>query len=240
MEINENMIRLQKYLAMCGVASRRQAEKYIADGLVSVNGKVIKEQGVKISEHDIVEFKGKVIRVEEKKVYILLNKPEGYVTTVKEQFSRKTVIDLVGDIGYRIYPVGRLDYNTSGLILLTNDGEFTNFFTHPSHEIEKVYIAKIRGRMDKDKIERFKNGIILDGKMTAPADIKIIDIERGHCKAQVTIHEGRNRQVRRMFESLDTEVLDLMRIQVGPIKLGSLPLGKWRYLSEDEVKEIMQ
>ena len=177
-------IRLQKYLAECGVASRRKAEELIAMGRVTINGEIVTLPGTKVTPADTVAVDGKRVFPEKEKVYIMLNKPKGYVSTVKDQFSRKSVLDLV-DTKYRVYPVGRLDYDTSGLILLTNDGDFAYKLTHPSHEIEKVYIAELKGIPDRDAIKSFSRGIPIDGRVTAPARIKILEKRSGTCVAAI-------------------------------------------------------
>jgi len=232
-------MRLQKYLSHAGIASRRKAEELIAQGRVCVNGVRVKDMGVKVSSNDIVEVDGKNVRLEGRKVYIMLNKPVGYVSTVKDQFARKTVLDLVRDVKERIYPVGRLDYDTSGLILLTNDGDFAFTLTHPSHEIEKVYSAVVKGVVNKDKIEVFKKGIMIENYITSPAKLRIINICDNTSVIEITIHEGKNRQVRKMCEAIGHPVLKLKRVSIGPLKIGNLEEGKWRYLTDREVKALI-
>lgn len=227
-------IRLQKYLADAGVASRRKCEEYIANGRVEVNGQVVTVPGTKINGSEIVKVDGKEIRQEQKKVHILLNKPVGYISTAKDQFSRKTVLDLTDTVKERIYPVGRLDYDTSGLIILTNDGELTNMLTHPSHEIGKVYRAVIDGSLEDDDIIRLQTGVDIEDYTTAPAKVKVIQLSQKQSVVELTIHEGRNRQVRKMFETLGYAVLHLKRIAIGPIAIQGLEEGKWRYLSKNE------
>jgi len=232
-------MRLQKFLAHAGIASRRKAEELITQGRVFVNGVRIKDLGVKVSSSDVIEVDGKIVKPEERKVYIMLNKPVGYVSTVKDQFARKTVLDLVKDVKERIYPVGRLDYGTSGLILLTNDGDFSYTLTHPSCEIDKVYTAVVKGTVSKDKIEAFKKGIKIDDYITSPAKLRIINIAGNTSTVEITIHEGKNRQVRKMCEAIGHPVLKLKRIAIGPLKLGDLEEGKWRYLTEQEVESLV-
>ena len=231
-------IRLQKYLADAGVASRRKCEEYIAKGRVEVNGQVVTVPGTKINGGEMVKVDGKEIRREHKKVYILLNKPVGYISTAKDQFSRKTVLDLTDTVKERIYPVGRLDYDTSGLIILTNDGELTNMLTHPSHEIGKVYRAVIDGSLRDDDINRLKTGVDIEDYTTAPADVRVLRSSKKQSVVEITIHEGRNRQVRRMFEVLGYAVLHLKRTAIGPIAVQGLEEGKWRYLSKNEVESL--
>lgn len=226
-------IRLQKYLADCGVASRRKCEQFILDGLVEVNGKVVQELGTKVNEKDEVKFKGKVLKPVENKVYILLNKPIGYVTTVKDQFGRDTVLDLV-KVKERVVPVGRLDMYTSGALILTNDGEFINKYTHPKNEIDKTYNVTVSGKITKEEVEKLKNGVELDdGYITKPAKVKIlkIDEEKNISRVQIVIHEGKNRQVRKMCEAIGKKVLALHRSKIGNIDVKDLKLGEWKYLN---------
>lgn len=233
-------IRLQKYLAEAGVASRRKSEELILAGRVEINGTVRTELGTKVTEKDNVRVDGKEIRPEVKKVYILLNKPSGYVTTSKDQFSRKTVLDLIQGVEERIYPVGRLDYETSGLLLLTNDGDFAFKLTHPKHEAEKVYQVKIDGFLDEKVIEKFKKGIRIDDYVTSPAKIKVLEKQKNDSIVEITIHEGKNRQVRRMFEEVGITVLKLKRISIGPLSIEGLEEGSWRYLSKNEIKALAE
>lgn len=232
--------RLQKYMARCGVASRRKSEEIIESGVVEVNGKVVKELGFKVnSDIDVVKVKNKIIKPEEKKVYIALNKPTGYVSTVKDEKDRSTVVDLI-DVKERIYPIGRLDYDTSGLILLTNDGEIYNKVIHPRQSIDKVYIALIEGQPTSDEIKQFCNGIDIGGYITASARFKVMKKQGRNCEVKITIHEGKNRQVRKMCDGIDHPVITLKRVSVGDISLGDLQEGKWRYLTEEEVRYIKQ
>lgn len=232
-------MRLQKYMSKCGIASRRKCEELIIEGKVKVNGQVIKKLGYKIDENkDIVEFNNKIITLEKKLVYIILNKPIGYVTTVKDQFSRPKVLDLIKSINERIYPVGRLDYDTSGLLILTNDGDLTYKLTHPKHEIKKVYIAKIVGIPTKNVLKKFSNGLKIDNYITSKAEIKIIKKLNNSSIVKITIHEGKNRQVRKMCEKIGHPVINLKRIRIGNISLGNLRTGEWRDLNESEVKYL--
>lgn len=230
--------RLQKYMAHCGVASRRKCEELILDGKVKVNNQIVKELGTKVNPSmDKVEVDGVLIKPEERKIYISLNKPVGYVTTVKDEKNRKTVLDLV-KVEERIYPIGRLDYNTSGLLLLTNDGEVYNKVIHPRQSINKVYIALIKGHLTDKKIELFSKGIDIGGYITAPAKIRILKKFENSSEVEITIHEGKNRQIRRMCEKIGNPVIQLKRIKIGDIKLEGLAIGKWRYLSEKEIKYL--
>lgn len=233
------VVRLQKFLADCGVASRRGAEELIKAGRVCVNGEVIREMGVKVDEaNDTVEFDGVRILPQGKMIYIMLNKPEGFVTTVSDDKGRDTVMSLVADIPARIYPVGRLDYDTEGLLLLTNDGDLTYKITHPKNNIEKTYVAEVTGNIGMDTILALRNGVMLDGVRTSPARVEVIGATRLGTKLEITIHEGRNRQVRRMFEAVGCIVKKLKRTQEAGLKLGHLPLGRWRKLSESEVNML--
>lgn len=230
--------RLQKYMASCGVASRRKCEEIILQKRVKVNGKTVNELGIKIdNSKDKVTVDDKLIKKEEIKKYIALNKPEGYVCTVKDEKGRKTILDLV-KVKERIYPIGRLDYDTSGLILLTNDGCIYNKIIHPREEKNKVYIALLKGIPDKGNIEKFENGINVDGYITAPSKLRIIRKFKDSSEVEIIIHEGRNRQIRKMCHSIKHEVIKLKRIQIGNIKLGNLPLGEWRDLTNEELKYI--
>lgn len=230
--------RLQKYMARCGVASRRKCEEIILLGKVKVNNKTVNELGYKIdADNDKVTVDNKLIKPEEKKVYIALNKPEGYVSTVKDEKGRKTIIDLI-KIKERVYPIGRLDYDTSGLILLTNDGDIYNKIIHPREEKNKIYIAVIRGIPSKEEIERFENGINIDGYTTAKASFKVLKSNSDCSEVKIVIHEGKNRQIRKMCEAIKHPVLKLRRVEIGNIKLGDLPKGEWRFLDDDELNYL--
>ncbi|AEF17257.1 pseudouridine synthase Rsu [Thermoanaerobacterium xylanolyticum LX-11] len=232
------MERLQKYLAECGIASRRKCEQLILDGKVKVNGETVRELGVKVDPNkDVVEYNGKVVTKVNKNIYIMLNKPVGYITTVKDQFDRPSVIDLVS-IDDRVYPIGRLDYDTSGLLLLTNDGDLANKLMHPRHNINKVYIAQIKGVPDKMKLDMFRNGLRIDNYKTAKAEIDILKVTNGNSTVKIAIHEGRNRQIRKMCELIGHPVLKLKRVKIGNLDIGNLKTGQWRYLSKDEVEYL--
>lgn len=228
-------MRLQKFLATCGIASRRKSEELISSGRVSVNKNIITEMGFKVDpDNDEVLIDGKKVELIEKKVYILLNKPIGYVTTVSDQFNRKKVTDLV-NISYRIFPVGRLDYNTSGLLILTNDGELTYKLTHPKFQIQKVYVAKIKGNPTKNSLEMFAKGLKIEDYTTAPAKINVKKENKEESIVEITIREGRNRQIRKMCDAIGHPVLELERIIMGRIHLGNLEVGNWRYFTEREI-----
>jgi 23S rRNA pseudouridine2605 synthase len=230
--------RLQKYMARCGVASRRKCEIIIKSGNVRVNDSIITELGSKIDpEKDVVKVDNKIVKPEERKIYIALNKPIGYVSTVKDERGRKTIIDLI-DIAERIYPIGRLDYDTSGLILLTNDGSIYNKVIHPRQSIDKVYIALIKGHPTQEEIKKFCTGVDIGGYITASANFKVLRKVKSDYEVKITIHEGKNRQVRKMCDAIGHPVISLKRISIGDIKLNNLNLGKWCYLSDDEIAYI--
>ena len=238
---NENEIRLQKFLADAGIASRRKAEELIIQGKVEVNGKIITELGTKVNpEKDKIVYNGKDVKLSNKYVYILLNKPIGYVTTVKDQFQRDSVLDLV-EVKDRIVPVGRLDMYTSGALILTNDGDFVYKVTHPKHEIEKTYTVTIKGVVKKEDVEALKDGVIIDDYKTKPAKVKILKTDEGKSlsRLEIIIHEGKNRQVRKMCEAIGYKVLALQRSKIAGIDVKDLPLGNWRFLKDYEVKKIL-
>ena len=234
-------MRINKYIALCGVASRRKAEELILAGKVKVNDNIVKELSYQVDEeNDVVKVDDKIIKEENKLVYILLNKPEGYITTVKDQFDRESVLDLVTDIKERVYPIGRLDYETSGLLLLTNDGDLTYKLTHPKHEVDKPYVARVKGKLTPDEIKMFKSGLKIEDYVTAPAKLKVIryDEKTNVSLLEIKIHEGKNRQVRKMCKAINHPVLRLKRTAMGKIRIGECEIGKYRYLTEDEVKYL--
>lgn len=229
-------------MAEQGVASRRKSEDLIRAGKVKVNGHVA-EIGMKINPRkDLVTVgKQKLTNVKNRKmVYVMLNKPRGYVTTVSDELGRKTVMDLLPDFGCRIYPVGRLDKDSEGLLLLTNDGSFTNCMTHPSHEYAKVYRVTVRAAVNDDILFNLRNGIEIDGRMTAPCEVTVLTEEENRVVLEFILHEGRNRQIRKMCESQGLEVARLKRISIGPVKLGMLKQGDYRELSEQDVKKLLR
>ena len=232
--------RLQKFLANNGIAARRKCEEYIVDGRVKVNGKVVTQLGVKINpDKDIVEFDGKVVNKSEKKVYILLNKPIGYVTTAKDQFDRPTVLDLV-NVDEKVLPVGRLDMYTSGALILTNDGEFIYKVTHPKYEVEKTYTVTVKGIVTQEDVEKLTNGVKIDDYISGKAKVKILKTneEKNFSRVQITIHEGKNREVRKMCEAIGKKVLALHRRKIGNLDVKNLALGNWRYLTKREVEDL--
>ncbi len=237
--MTDDRIRLQKYLSMCAVASRRKAEELIAQGKVKVNGKVA-QVGDKVSpKHDTVTVGGKKISAQKQKHYIMLHKPRGFITTMEDEMGRKCVAELVRDVGVRVYPVGRLDKDSEGLLLMTDDGEFANRMTHPSKHIPKTYRVTVRPDVTDDMLTAFTTGIEIDGRMTAPSDAHIIEKQDNRVVMEIVLYEGRNRQIRKMCEALGLEVARLKRTSVGSLKLGILHPGKWRELTEDEVHKLM-
>jgi len=231
------LIRVQKYLSDAGICSRRKAEQYIIEGKVKVNGKIV-SLGAKVNENDEVYFENKKVKLQTKKIYIMLNKPVNYITTVKDQFNRLTVMDLIKDIDYRLVPVGRLDYDTSGLLIMTNDGDLVYKLTHPKHNINKVYIAKLEGILQKEQIYEFENGIYIDGYKTSNAKIEILNSNNKISNVRITIHEGKNRQIRKMCSAIGHNVLALKRISVGNLYLGKLQVSKYRNLTLKEINYL--
>lgn len=232
------MERLQKYMARCGVASRRKCEEYILQGRVKINGQTVMQLGTTVSPSDKVELDGKLLQIEAKCIYIMLNKPEKVMSTSSDPEGRPTVTQLI-DLTYRLYPVGRLDYNTSGLILLTNDGDAAYRLTHPKYEIEKEYLAVIKGEIDRRDILKLERGVQIEENITtAPAKVQIAGGTQHTVTLSITIHEGRNREVRKMLEAIDKELLSLMRIRIGKINLGKLPSGSYRELNSTELAYI--
>lgn len=232
-------MRLQKYMAKCGVASRRKSETMISDGLVQVNNKVVEQLGYIVDpQNDIVKVNGQVIKMETKKIYIMLNKPQGYVTSLKDEKNRKVVTDLIEGIEERIYPVGRLDMDTTGLLLLTNDGDLAFKLTHPSREIYKTYIAHVEGVPTVENLDRFRRGLEIDGKLTSRSKVKILKQSRVDSILEISIYEGRNRQVRKMCLAIGHPVKNLKRVTVGQIELKSLNIGQWRHLNNKEINYL--
>ncbi|MBO5349393.1 MAG: rRNA pseudouridine synthase [Clostridia bacterium] len=234
-------MRLQKFLANSGICSRRKAEELILAGKVKVNGIIVNELGTKInSDTDEIFLENKRIKCVEEYKYILLNKPVGYVTTVKDQFDRPIVLDLIKDCNAKLLPVGRLDMYTSGALILTNDGDFIYKVTHPKNEIEKTYNATVSGIVSEKDVNDLKNGVKVDDYITGKAKVKIlkIDREKNKSRIEITIHEGKNREVRKMCEAIGKTVIALHRAKIGNINVKDLKIGGWRYLTELEVKNF--
>ena len=232
-------MRINKYIAASGVASRRKADELISAGRVKVNNITLKEPGYDVKPDDRVTVDGKRISVSEKKVYIALNKPIGYVTTVSDNQGRPTVMDLITDIEERIFPVGRLDYNTSGLLLLTNDGDFSQKISHPIHELGKTYRAKVQGIISREKLARLRRGVDIGGFITSRAEVEIYKELPKQTIVDITIHEGKNRQVRKMFKAVGNPVIELKRISIGNVKLGRLIEGGYRNLTQKEIASLI-
>lgn len=233
-------VRLNKYLSSIGIASRRKVEEMILQGRIKVNGDLVKDLGRKVDpQKDEILVDGQTIHGRIKFVYLVLNKPKGIVSTVSDELDRKTVLDLV-DTETRVYPVGRLDQDSSGLILLTNDGELTQKLTHPKFHISKSYEVLLQGKVDEWQLNKLKNGVVLKDGKTAPADVKILKEKDNRTLLEITIYEGKNRQIRRMCAAIQLQLLELKRTAIGPIKLGILEVGKYRELTSDEIKLLKE
>ena len=236
--VNEKM-RLEKFLSESGIASRRDAKKHITAGRVSVNSEKVLIPGTHIApQQDEITFDGKPIRGKPKQIYLMLNKPAGYVTTVRDERGRPTVMALVPDISERIYPVGRLDLDTEGLLLMTNDGDFAHRILHPSHEIQKTYIAWVEGQPNRREIQRMREGIEIEEGVVTSAKVDQTERREGQTQFKVVIHEGKKRQIRRMFHAIDHDVLHLKRIGIGSLSLGRLSIGKYRLLTPPEIESF--
>lgn len=237
---NNGLVRLQKYMADNGIASRRKSEEMIANGMVKVNGRVA-TIGDKVNpQRDKVTVKGRKISANSKakRYYIMLNKPRGYVTTMSDELDRKCVAELVKDIPARVYPVGRLDRDSEGLLLMTNDGEFANKVTHPSKHVYKVYRVTVRPAITEEQLVEMSSGMVIDGRKTAPCEIHVVQRQEGRCVLEIILREGRNRQIRKMCEQVGLEVPRLKRIAIGQVKLGGLKSGAWRELTKEEVHRL--
>lgn len=231
--------RLQKILSRAGVASRRAAEQYILDGRVSIDGKIVRELGTKVDpERSEIKVDGRRINLNVEKIYLMLNKPKQVLSSVSDDRGRRTVIDLIEDVDEKIFPIGRLDYNTEGLLLLTNDGELANGLLHPKFEIDKTYLAVIKGRVDQERLDRLRIGVKLEDGMTAPALVNLLELGDDQSTVEITIHEGRNRQVRRMFEAIGYLIKKLRRIKFAGLTLEGLKLGAHRALTKREVESL--
>jgi pseudouridine synthase len=235
-------MRINRFLALCGVASRRKSEQLVLEKRVKINGRVINNLAIDIDPYrDNVTVDGKKVSLKDDYIYLMLHKPKGYVTTTSDEHGRPTVMDLIkAPPGRRVYPIGRLDYNTEGLLLLTDDGDLTNILTHPSHKIEKTYIARIKGTITPEELNKLRSGVVIDGAKTAPAKVFILEGDEESARLEITIYEGRNRQVRKMLESVGKETEFLKRISIGEIWLGGLPRGKSRPLSKKEIAYLRE
>lgn len=231
-------MRLNKYIAAAGVCSRRKADELIANGNVRINGAVMKEMGYDVADGDTVQVNGRIISAASKKVYVAVNKPLGYITSMDDDRSRATVAELVADIPERLFPVGRLDYNTTGLLIMTNDGDLTYTLTHPKHEVWKTYIATVSGVISDNRIARLRKGVDIGGFVTSPAKVRVIKQMSRHAVVEISIHEGKNRQVRKMFAAVGNKVQELERVSIGDIRLGRLMSGHYRKLTREEIEYL--
>ncbi len=232
-------IRLQKFISQCGIASRRKAEELILQGSVKINGKTA-VLGDKVNPSDKVFVKGKrIVMPKASYRYIMLNKPRGFITTMSDERGRKCVAELVQDVGERVYPIGRLDKDSEGMLVLTNDGEFANKVMHPRNSVYKIYRVTVRPSIDEEQIVKLETGIMLDGKKTAPAIVHVVHKEPGRVVLEMILHEGKNREIRRMCEAVGLQVARLKRTQIGCVKMGMLKQGDWRDLTEMEVKKLL-
>lgn len=237
--MTDGKVRLQKFLAECGVASRRKSEELIEQGKVKVNGNKA-SIGDKINpKRDTVTVSGKKIIKQKNYTYILLHKPRGFITTMSDEMDRKCVAELIKDVPGRVYPVGRLDRDSEGMLLFTNDGEFANAMTHPTRHVPKTYRVTVRPSINEDQITKLTTGVMVDDRMTAPADVRVITKQEGRVVLEIILYEGRNRQIRKMCEEVGLEVARLKRTAIGSIKLGMLKQGAYRELTEDEVRKLM-
>ena len=233
--MKQETIRLQKFLADSGVASRRKSEELIADGKVRVNGRVA-QIGDKIDpKHDVVTVNGRKLVRDNSYVYLVLNKPRGYVTTMSDEMDRRCVAELVADVGRRVYPVGRLDRDSEGLLLITNDGEFANAMTHPSRHISKTYRVSVRPKITEEQLTVLTSSLMIDGRKTMPADVRIVSNEEDKSVLEIVLYEGRNRQIRRLCEEAGLDTVRLKRVAIGQLKLAGLKVGEYRSLTHDEV-----
>jgi len=231
-------MRINKYLASCELGSRRKVEEYVLQGLVSVNGTIVKDLSLDIKDSDVVFFKGKKINPVTNKVYLMLNKPKCYITSLKDEKDRRVVTDLIKGCKEKVFPVGRLDYNTEGLLILTNDGDFANNIIHPSKHISKTYEVKLKYLPTQKQIKELQRGIVIDGIRTLPAKVEIVEKDNDYYILHITIYEGRNREVRKMFEALNLKIYNLKRLSIGLLELGNLEMGKFRYLDKHDIEKI--
>jgi 23S rRNA pseudouridine2605 synthase len=232
-------MRLNKYIAAAGVCGRRAADELTVNGAVKINGNVVKTPGVDVSDKDVVEVNGRVVEPAKHSVYLLLNKPKGYITTLNDEHGRPTVMEFVSGIEERVFPVGRLDADTTGLLIMTNDGEFAQAVSHPGREVGKTYRARVEGILSKEKLARLRRGVEIDGRATAPAEVTLVRQSAGAAVVDIRLHEGRNRQVRKMFAAVGNKVIDLKRTAIGDVGLGGLKPGHWRKLSKAEIDRLI-
>ena len=228
-------MRINKYIASAGVCSRRKADELIANGNVKINGLIVKEMGCQVEDGDVVEVNGSVINTKHNVVYVAVNKPLGYITSMDDDRERATVAELVADIPERLFPVGRLDYNTTGLLIMTNDGQLTYTLTHPKHEVYKTYVAKVAGVISDARLAKLRRGVDIGGFVTSPAKVRLIKQMPRYAIVEIKIREGKNRQVRKMFAAVGNKVQELQRTEIGDIKLGRLMEGHYRKLTKQEI-----
>ena len=236
-------MRINKYLASCGIASRRNSEQYVLEGRVKVNGKVVTALSTEIREDkDVVTLDGKVVSLPKKHIYLMMNKPKGLICSVSDDRERKTIIDLLPEEfkNKRVFPIGRLDYDSEGLLLLTTDGDLANRLMHPSGDVNKTYVCKVEGQVLEADIAKLRKGVELDGSLTKKAKIKLLEFDGKLSRYEITISEGRNRQIRRMFETINKEVVFLRRVAIGDLRLGGLYRGETRELKPEEIEYLMR
>ena len=231
-------MRINKYIADAGICSRRKADELISNGNVKINGLTVKELGVDVAEGDVVEVNGSVIEAGRRKVYVAVNKPAGVITSMDDDRERETVADIVADIPERLFPVGRLDYNTTGLLIMTNDGQLTYTLTHPKHEVYKTYVAKVEGVLSGARAAKLRRGVDIGGFVTSPARVKVLKQMPRYAVVEICIREGKNRQVRKMFAAVGNKVRELKRTQIGEIRLGRLKEGHYRKLTREEIEYL--
>ena len=231
-------MRINKYIADAGICSRRKADELISNGNVKINGLTVKELGVDVAEGDVVEVNGSVIEAGRRKVYVAVNKPAGVITSMDDDRERETVADIVADIPERLFPVGRLDYNTTGLLIMTNDGQLTYTLTHPKHEVYKTYVAKVEGVLSGARAAKLRRGVAIGGFVTSPARVKVLKQMPRYAVVEISIREGKNRQVRKMFAAVGNKVRELKRTQIGEIRLGRLKEGHYRKLTREEIEYL--
>ena len=236
----ENKIRVQKILADCGIASRRKAEEMIAAGEVKVNGKIVQIGDKADPRRDKITVRGRRVEPVREAAYIMLNKPRGYITTMSDERDRKCVAELIPDVEQRVYPVGRLDKDSEGLLLMTNDGNFANAMLHPARHVPKTYRVTVHPGVTDEQLAQMETGMVIDGRKTAPARVRVLTEEKGRVVLEIVLYEGRNRQIRNMCEQLGLEVARLRRIAMGSVRLGMLPSGKWRELTPEEVRRLKE
>lgn len=231
-------MRLNKYIASAGICSRRKADELISNGNVKINGSVMKELGYDVRDGEKVEVNGRPVEAVKEKIYVMLNKPNGYITSMSDDKGRPVVSELVNDIPERLFPVGRLDYNTTGLLIMTNDGELTYTLTHPRHEVYKTYVATVAGIISDKRINMLRRGVDIGGFVTSPARVKVLRIKKGSSVVQISIREGKNRQVRKMFKAVGNNVQSLERVAIGDLRMGRLMQGHYRKLRREEIEYL--